>query len=162
VRRWEIGRACRCLAAGIPPEPAAGQRQLKSSACSRQLRVFPPPCGYRHCGKTRDRRKVCGQSQGDVLVMSSVSLRLLLWPGDPEPGRSALDEKRGTSTKPAEPPLRSSARWATPAITLPRSAGEFSRLRGQEDIETEAASDENGEFLDLSSQRNSTSVIPAL
>ena len=72
--------------------------------------------------------------------MSFLSV-FLPWPGDPEPGRSALDQKRTTSSKPAEPLLRSGARGTTPAITLPRSAGEFSRLRSLEDVETEPASD---------------------
>lgn len=88
----------------------------------------------------KDWPKDCGRSQGDVFVMSSVSLRLLVWPGDPEPGRSALDEKQGTSTKPADR-QRSSRRWAAPSITLPKGAGEFSRLASFEDLETELASD---------------------
>ena len=68
--------------------------------------------------------------------MSFISV-CLPWPGDPEPGRSALDRKRATSSEPAEPALRPAGRWAAPAITLPTSAGEFSRLRSLEDVETE-------------------------
>jgi hypothetical protein len=50
------------------------------------------------------------------------------WPGDPAPGRSALDERLGTSNKPADQtPDRPLRRRTT--ITLPRSAGEFSRVR---------------------------------
>jgi hypothetical protein len=72
--------------------------------------------------------------------MSFVSVSLL-WPGDPEPGRSALDEKRGTSSKPAddEPARRYGARRTAPPITLPRSAGEFSRLRESRDARLEFA-----------------------
>jgi hypothetical protein len=73
--------------------------------------------------------------------MLSVSV-YVRWPGDPEPGRSALDELRGTSSKPVdEPPRRPGARRIVPAITLPRSAGEFSRLRLMQDDEIEPASD---------------------
>ena len=72
--------------------------------------------------------------------MLSVSVRRP-WQGDPEPGRSALDEKQGTSTKPAERPLRSSALRTPRAIMLPRSAGEFSRLQSMQDVETEPALD---------------------
>ena len=64
------------------------------------------------------------------------------WPSDPAPGRSALDERRGTLSKPPYLPPRSfHARRIAPPITLPRSAGEFSRLRGPEDVEAEPASD---------------------
>ncbi len=64
--------------------------------------------------------------------MSSVSVSLP-HPGDPEPGRSALDEKRGASSKPVDQaPHRPFARRIAP-ITLARSAGEFSQLRRPED-----------------------------
>ena len=52
------------------------------------------------------------------------------WPGDPDPGRSALDEKRGMSTKPGNQKSRNAVgRHGAPTITLPKGAGEFSRLR---------------------------------
>jgi hypothetical protein len=73
--------------------------------------------------------------------MLSVSV-CLPWPGDPEPGRSALDQMRAKSSKPALPPMPSGAQRATPPITLPRNAGEFSRVRSLEELETELASDD--------------------
>jgi len=78
--------------------------------------------------------------KGEMRMMS-VSVNLV-WVSDPAPGRSALDEKRGTSNKPPflAPGLPGPRRIAPP-ITLPRSAGEFSRWRGTEDVEAEPASD---------------------
>jgi hypothetical protein len=132
------------LRLALPVAASASRTPIRSwrgGLLRRQLRR-PRSCDLCHCAKSRDRPKPCPDShiKGEVFVMLSVSVSLP-WPGDPEPGRSALDEKRGTSTKPAERPLRSSARWTPQAITLPRSAGEFSRLRSLEDLETELASD---------------------
>lgn len=65
----------------------------------------------------------------------------LVWPSDPAPGRSALDERRGTSSKPQDlpPPVRSGVRSIASLITLPRSAGEFSRFRLSEEEDEDAA-----------------------
>ena len=60
------------------------------------------------------------------------------WPGDPDPGRSALDEKRGMSTKPSDQTSRT-GRHVAPTITLPKGAGEFSRVRLPNAGEAESA-----------------------
>ncbi len=61
------------------------------------------------------------------------------WPGDPEPGRSALDEKRSMSTRPSDQTLRyATGRRVVPTITLPRDAGEFARVRGAKYLQAES------------------------
>ena len=83
----------------------------------------------------RDTREPTNQGVGDDDLNVS-----LVWQGDPAPGRSALDEKPETSSKPASIRLLL-AQDACP-ITLPRSAGEFfSAAKLREDVETEPASD---------------------
>jgi hypothetical protein len=80
-----------------------------------------------------------GGAWGSIMSFVSVSF---VWPSDPAPGQSALDERRGTSSKPPYlPPPSFRARRIVPTITLPRSAGEFSRLRSPEEVEAEPASD---------------------
>ena len=60
------------------------------------------------------------------------------WPGDPEPGRSALDEKRIMSTEPSDRPRYVVGRRVVPTITLPRDAGEFARVRLEKLLEAES------------------------
>lgn len=53
----------------------------------------------------------------------------VFWPGDPEPGRSALDQRREVLGKRADQIQRGALARRATSITLPRDAGQFSKLR---------------------------------